>query len=133
MKMTTNVSVKNIMLKCLAQIFLVLSIITFSGYVSEAISNKSISTNTELNEVRKINSKKTVHYKIVCNDLNDSIVKLNDCLVNFTLLLFHQANCIDLNYKHNFIAHPDKERAKGYLLFYATRSSEEFDTKQARG
>jgi len=133
MKMTKILIAKNIMLKCLAQLVLVLSIISFSGYVSAVRSEKATSPTTELKEVRSIHSTNTVYYKTVCSERNASLLNLADRIENFTPRLLHHANCIQVSFCNTLTAQPGKERAKGYLIYYATQRSEEFDTIQARG
>ncbi len=133
MKRTKNVITKNGILKWLAKTILVLGIITFSGYVSEVRFNNTASPKTELKEVRRVSSKKTVYFKTACSELNASILKLYNSPENFTSFLLHQASLINVQFQSNFIAQSSKERTKGYLIYYRTHSPEEFDIKQPRG
>lgn len=133
MNNTKNVITKNGLLKWLMKTILVLGLITFSGHVSEARLHNSESTKTELSEVRRISSKKTVYFKTVFSGLNSSRLHLTVQAEKFTTSLLHQDNWINVKLKSNFKAQPPKELVMGYILYYSTESSEEFDTNQLRG
>ena len=116
------------LLKWLTKTILVLGLITFSGCVSEFRSYASTTTWTELNEVRRIRSTRTASLNEVSHGFNYSISRTD----NFISYRCHQDNSITVKLKIYFQVRTTNQRV-GFLIFYSTNSSEEFDNNLLRG
>jgi hypothetical protein len=132
MKRTKDVITKNGLLKWLTKTVLVLGLIAFSGHVSELRLYNSEPTKTELNEVRRVNSKRTVNFKKVFGGLNCPLLYSTSRTEKFTSFLLQLENRIAVKLKSNFEERPTNEQ-RGFFIYYSTESSEEFDTNQLRG
>lgn len=128
MKKNKDVIAKSAILKWVTKAILVLGLITFSGNASEFRHYNSEPTKTELNDVRWVSSKRTVSFKKILDRRNYSTSSPS----NFISCLLHQDNSIAVKLKINFKELPTDVQ-DGFLIYYATHSSEEFDTDQLRG
>jgi hypothetical protein len=124
---TKDVIKKSGLLKWLSKAVLVLGLLTFSGHVSEFRLYNSGPTKTELNEVRSVNTKRTVSLNKILNGLN-SIIRTDQ----FVFRLLHQDNRIALKLRINFVVLPTNEQ-DAFLLHYSATLSDEFITNQVRG
>ena len=132
MKRSKDVITKNGLLKWLTKTVLVLGLTTFSGHVSEFRLYNSEPIKTELNEVRKVSSKRTVNFKQVFAGLNFSVLHSTSRTDIFTSLLLYQENRIAIKLKSNFKQLPTNEQT-GFLIYYSSDSSEEFNTNPLKG
>ena len=132
MKRTKDVITKNRLLKWLTKTVLVLGLITFSGHVSEFRLYNSEPTKTELNEVRRVSSKRTVNFKQIFDGLSFSVLHSTSRTDIYTSLLSYQKNRITVKLKSNFEEQPTNEQT-GFLIYYSTDSSEEFNTSPLKG
>lgn len=120
------------LLKWLTKSILVVGLIAFSGHASESMPSNFESTKTELNEVRKVGSKRTFNLKKVSSSLQCSFSTSTNSRDTFTCCLHHQENKIAVKLKNNFEALPINEQ-NGFLIFHSTKVSEEFDTNYILG
>ena len=118
------------LLKWLMKTILVFGLITFSGQVSEFRLHNSEPTKTELNEVKRDCTKRTISFKRIFNGLNLLSYSTNRT-ENFVSYLFDQDNRITVKLKSSF-----KEKSNeqdGFLIYHSTKISDELDTNQLRG
>lgn len=120
------------LLKWLAKSILVVGLFAFSGHVSESRPSHFESTKTELNEVRKVGSKKTFNLKKVFSSLQCSLSTSTNSRDVFTCCLHHQENKIEVKLQSNLETLPINEQ-NGFLIFHSTKVSEEFDTNYILG
>lgn len=130
MKNPKTVITKSSLLKWLTRTVLVLGLITFSGLATEVRLTNAEPTKTELSEVRKGRSKRTVSFKRAFREFNPSHLK--NRLTDLIVLLSYQENRVDVQLKRNFKKHPPQER-DGFLRYYSTSNSEEWPANNILG
>ena len=131
MKKVKILVTSNDLLKWLTSAVLVLSIITFSENVSELTLYYSERPKTELNESRKVNSRKVVYFKKALGKAKFAPESRKE---NFISIQFHQKNRTTVKLKLNRKELPtlDQQR-KNFLIHLSTKNSDEFELNQLRG
>ncbi|GCC51398.1 hypothetical protein SanaruYs_16230 [Chryseotalea sanaruensis] len=112
-------------LKWLAKSILVFGLIAFSGYAADSRLLNVEPTKTELSEVRRANFKRVVKLEKVFNELHFLLTPPSSHPEDFISFLNHEEKRITVKLKSISKELPINEQ-DGFLIYYATESSEEF-------
>ena len=121
-------AIRRRLLKWFINAALVLSVITFSGHVSQSKSASFGPARTELKQNLKANSERTVRFKTI-RDVSSHFVFF-DQVMNFHCCLSQYEHHIDVKLKGNGTATIDDRQ---FLIHYFTYNSEVSDTDRPRG
>jgi hypothetical protein len=132
MKRNKDISKQKGLLKWLMKTILVAGLFTFSGHVSAVRPYTFEPTKTEVNEARRVSSKRTVTFIKVVDALACPILQSPLPPANFTFFLRYQENRIAAKLKDN-VKEPPTDEHDGFLLYYSIERSEEFHVNRIRG
>ncbi len=115
-------------------ITLVLGLVTFSGHISAFRPYKAEPTQTELNEINKVPSKRTICFKQASKGLTSSHFLTFIQTDNFTPFLLQFNNNIKVKLKDNINEHKTlKKQDKYFQTYYSSDNSEESNTDRHKG
>jgi hypothetical protein len=129
MEKAGNIAIKRGLLRWLMNATLVLSVIAFSGHVSQSKSSSFEPARTELKQNTSANDERTARFKVIHDASNH--LAFFDQVKNFNCCLCQYERQIAVKLKGNLGTCTIKDQL--FLILYYTYNSEVSDTDSPRG